>query len=214
MDQAGTPQVMGTMISDLQNGPSSAADNDLVNQIFQAMETPSSMQNPVMTQNTGMSMGSLPPPAGARMPMVVNNQPAPMPTMPHTADPTVATAHMIGSAHPTQADFQQMMMASNGYGMAQAYAPYNGMPMNGPVVDTPKKNWSATWIDELRQPFVVMIVIFVITMPWFHLLTTHYTPSLLKASGEFTTLGLLFRAGIGGTLYWFLQHVVAPLIVI
>ena len=113
MDQAGTPQIMGTMISDLQNGPSSAGDSDLVNQIFQAMEAPSSMQNPVMTQSTGMAMGSLPPPAGARMPMVVNNQPPPMQAMPHTADPTVVTAHMIGSAHPTQADFQQMMMASN-----------------------------------------------------------------------------------------------------
>ncbi len=206
---------MGTMISEIQNGPSSAADNDLVNQIFQVMEAPSSMQNPVITQNTGMGMGSLPPPAGARMPMVVNNQPQAPPLMPHTADPTVATAHMIGSSHPTQADFQQMMMASNNYGMQQSFAPYNGMQMaNGPQVDLPKKNWSATWVDELRQPFIVMIVIFVITMPWFHLLTSHYTPTLLKASGEFTTLGLLFRACLGGTLYWFLQHVVAPLIVI
>lgn len=209
MDQAGTPQMMGTMISDLQNGPSSAADNDLVNQIFQAMDAPASMQNPVMTQNTGMGMGSLPPPAGARMPMVVNNQPVQMQSMPHTADPTVATAHMIGSAHPTQADFQQMMMASNG-----GYAAYTPTQVIGPVVDAPKKNWSANWIDELRQPFIVMIVIFVITMPWFHLLVSHYAPNLLKASGEFTLLGLLFRAAFGGTLYWFLQHVVAPLIVI
>jgi hypothetical protein len=213
MDQQGTPQLMGTMLSDLQNAPSSAADNDLVNQIFQAMEAPSSMQNPVITQNTGMAMGSLPPPAGARMPMVVNNQPTmPVQTMPHTADPTVATAHMIGSSHPTQADFQQMMMASNNY---QGYAAYSPVAApTGPEIDLPKKNWSATWIDELRQPFVVTIVIFLITMPWFHLLISHYMPTLLKASGEFTIMGLLFRAAFGGTLYWFLQHVVAPLIVI
>ena len=215
MDQAGTGPVMGTMLSELQNAPPSASDNDLVNSIFQDMQKPPSIANPVMTQSTGMAMGSAPPPVGARTVMVNSNQPM----MPHTPDPSVATAHMIGNAHPTQQDFQQMMMASNGYGgspYAHAAAPYGSPYGQGPQIpiEAPKKNWNAIWVDELRQPFIVMIITFVITLPWFHLLVSHYGPQLLKPTGEFTTLGLLFRAVFAGVLYWFLQRVIAPLIAI
>lgn len=220
MDQAGTGPVMGTMLSDLQNGPPGASDNDLVNSIFQDMQKPPVMSNPVITQSTGMAMGSAPPPVGARMPMVTSNQPA---MMPHTPDPSVATAHMIGNAHPTQQDFQQMMMASNGGGYGGGASPYASASMGygtpygqGPQIpiEPPKKNWNAIWVDELRQPFIVMIITFVVTLPWFHLLVSHYGPQLLKATGEFTTLGLLFRAVFAGVLYWFLQRVIAPLIAI
>lgn len=206
---------MGTMLSDLQNAPPSASDNDLVNSIFQDMQKPPSMANPVITQTTGMAMGSAPPPVGARTVMVNSNQPM----MPHTPDPSVATAHMIGNAHPTQQDFQQMMMASNGYGgspYAHAQVPYGSLYGQGPQIpiEAPKKNWNAIWVDELRQPFIVMIITFVVTLPWFHLLVSHYGPQLLKPTGEFTTLGLLFRAVFAGILYWFLQRVIAPLIAI
>ena len=220
MDQAGTGPVMGTMLSELQNAPASASDNDLVNSIFQDMQKPPSMSNPVMTQTTGMAMGSAPPPVGARTAMVNSNQPM----MPHTPDPSVATAHMIGNAHPTQQDFQQMMMTSNGYGAASAQVYGSPYGMASPVqsyghgpqipIEAPKKNWNAIWVDELRQPFIVMIITFVITLPWFHLLVSHYGPQLLKPTGEFTTLGLLFRAVFSGVLYWFLQRVIAPLIAI
>lgn len=215
MDQAGTGPVMGTMLSELQNAPASASDNDLVNSIFQDMQKPPVMSNPVISQSTGISMGSAPPPVGARAPMVNSNQPM----MPHTPDPSVATAHMIGNAHPTQQDFQQMMMASNGYG-GSPYAPsagaYGSPYGQGPQIpiEPPKKNWNAIWVDELRQPFIVMIITFVVTLPWFHLLVSHYGPQFLKPTGEFTTLGLLFRAVFAGVLYWFLQRVIAPLIAI
>lgn len=215
MEQAGTGSVMGTMLSDLNNGPPSASDTDLVSSIFQDMQKPSSMSNPVMSQNTGMNMGSPAPPVGVRIPMVVNNQAQQMPHMP---DPHVATAHMIGSAHPTQNDFQQMMMSSNPYNMQMngGYAPvgYGQGPQIPIEMASPKKNWNAVWVDELRQPFIVTIIVFVITLPWFHLLVNHYLPNLLKQTGEFTTLGLLFRAGLGGVLFWFLQRIVAPLIVL
>jgi len=232
MDQPGTGAIMmGTPIDKLGDGPMDSSDQDLVNQIFSDMQKPASMSNPVMsvpsfqsalgarqggelTQSTGLHMGAPLPPAGARAPMVMNNQPQQMQHMP---DPHVATAHMIGSAHPTQSDFQQMMMASNQYGMGggMGYAPAGGYPQ-GPVIaaEAPKKNWNAIWVDELRQPFIVMIILFVITLPWFHLLTSHYAPQLLKPTGEFTTIGLVVRAALGGALFWFLQRIVAPLIVL
>lgn len=216
MDQAGTGPIMGTPLSQLENAPPGASDTDLVNSIFQDMQKPPSMSNPVMSQSTGLQMGSAMPPVGARAPMINSNQGQ---MMPHTPDPSVATAHMIGSAHPTQSDFQQMMMASNSYGMGPG--PVQGMPLSmgygqGPQipVEAPKKNWNAVWVDELRQPFIVMILVFVITLPWFHLLVSHYTPQFLKPTGEFTTVGLLFRAGLGGLLFWFLQRIIAPLIIL
>ena len=216
MDQPGTGAIMmGTPIDKLGEGPMSSSDDDLVQSIFKDVQKPASMSNPVMSQSTGLHMGAPMPPAGARTPMVINNQGQQMPHMP---DPHVATAHMIGSAHPTQSDFQQMMMASNQYGGmggGMGYAPAGGYPQ-GPVIaaDAPKKNWNAIWVDELRQPFIVMIILFVITLPWFHLLTSHYAPQLLKPTGEFTTIGLVVRAALGGALFWFLQRIVAPLIVL
>lgn len=217
MEQSGSGLVMGTPLSQLENAPPGASDTDLVSSIFQDMQKPPSMANPVISQSTGLHMGSpMPPSIGARNPMIMSNQNM---AMPHTPDPSVATAHMIGSAHPTQNDFQHMMMASNSYG-GSAGMPIHmgyGQPMgNGPQipVDAPKKNWNAIWVDELRQPFIVMILVFVITLPWFHLLISHYTPQFLKPTGEFTTVGLLFRAGLGGLLFWFLQRIIAPLIIL
>ncbi len=229
MDQAGTGAIMmGTPIDKLGEGPMSSSDDDLVQSIFKDVQKPASMSNPVMnapsfqsalgsrpelSQSTGLHMGAPMPPTGARAPMVVNNQ---VQQMPHMPDPHVATAHMIGSAHPTQADFQQMMMASNQYGGMGGGMGYASAYSQGPVIvaDGPKKNWNAIWVDELRQPFIVMIILFVITLPWFHLLTSHYAPQLLKPTGEFTTIGLVVRAALGGALFWFLQRIVAPLIVL
>ncbi len=221
MDQPGTGAIMmGTPIDKLSEGPMNSSDDDLVKAIFNDVQKPSSMSNPVMSQSTGLNMGAPMPPVGARAPMVVNNQGQQMPHMP---DPMVASAHMIGSAHPTQADFQQMMMASNQYssygqgGFSGAgYGPGAGYGGNGPMLpaESPKKNWNAIWVDELRQPFIVMIILFVITLPWFHLLVSHYAPQFLKPTGEFTTLGLVVRAALGGALFWFLQRIVAPLIVL
>ncbi len=217
MDQAGTgPIMMGTPIDKLDSAPMNSSDGDLVASIFTDMQKPGPMSNPVMSQTTGMNMGAPMPPAGARVPMVVNNQGQQVPHMP---DPMVATAHMIGSSHPTQADFQRMMMASNSYGappVDYGYGSSGPGGYTGPVIHTegPKKNWNAIWVDELRQPFIVMIILFVITLPWFHLLTSHYAAQLLKPTGEFTTVGLVVRAALGGALFWFLQRIVAPLIVI
>ena len=233
MDQPGTGAIMmGTPIDKLGDGPMGSSDDDIVKQIFNDVHKPVSMSNPVMnvpsypsalgsrqggelTQNTGLHMGAPMPPAGARAPMVMNNQGQQMPHMP---DPHVATAHMIGSAHPTQSDFQHMMMASNQYnGMGMGgYSSAGPAYGNGPMipVEAPKKNWNAIWVDELRQPFIVMIILFVITLPWFHLLTSHYAPQMLKPTGEFTTVGLVARAALGGALFWFLQRIVAPLIVL
>jgi hypothetical protein len=193
----------GTLLSDLDSAK--PTDRDLVDSILSDLNQPSA-GNPIQ---------NLPPPAGARMPM--QNAPPVQPTYSNAADPAVPTAHMIGRDHPTEADFQRMMMA------AQGPLPYNAMTpqMQQPVqlqqpqvqvYEEPKKNWQGQWIDELKVPILVSIIIFVVTLPAVNLMFSHYAPTLLRPGGDFTTMGMVARAAIGGSLFWILQRVVTPLL--
>ena len=200
----------GTLLSDLDGARPS--DGDLVDSILSDLNQPSG-RNPVV------GGGNMPPPQGARMPM---QQAPPAPnTYPNAPDPAVATAHMIGRDHPTEADFQRMMMAAQGPLPANAMIP---QMMASPVqqhvapptpqgpYEEPKKNWQGQWIDEIKLPLLVAIVIFTISLPAVHLLISHYAPKLLRPGGDLNTIGLLARALAGGVLFWVLQRVVAPLV--
>jgi hypothetical protein len=110
-----------------------------------------------------------------------------------------------------------MMMAAQGplpfnamTPQMQATVPPTVQPTQ--VYEEPKKNWQGQWIDEIKQPILVAIILFVMTLPAINLLVSHYAPTLLRPGGDFTTLGMLARALIGGLLYWILQRVVAPLV--
>jgi len=192
----------GTLLSDLDNAPP-VSDRDLVNSIYADLNTPS-QGNPVVPQ-------------GQRMPM--QNQQGSLPsTLPNAADPAVPTAHMIGREHPTAAEFDRML--------AQGPLPYNStVPQMGhPVPQQPQqqqpepvqssllKNWQGQWSDELKQPLLVAIILFIMTLPAVHLLVGHYVPKLLNPGGSFTTVGLLARALVGGALFWILQRVIGPLL--
>jgi hypothetical protein len=195
----------GTLISDLDNARPS--DNDLVDSILSDLNHTSG-SNPVVNMN-------MPPPAGARMPM--QHAPPVPSTYPNSADPAVPTAHMIGRDHPTEADFQRMMMAAQGPLPFNAMAPQMQQTLSGPppsaqIYEEPKKNWQGQWVDELKQPILVAIIVFLVTLPAVNLLVSHYAPSLLSASGEFTTVGKVARAVAGGALFWTLQRVIAPLV--
>ncbi len=197
----------GTLLSELDGARPS--DADLVDSILSDMNQPSP-QNPVM---------NMPPPVGPRMPM---KQAPPSPQMyPNSSDPAVATAHMIGRDHPTQADFERMMMN------AQEPMAFNAMrtQMEGSPVqnnnsaaqqllkqmEAPQKNWQGQWIDELKQPILVAIIIMVVTLPAVNLLVSHYAPQLISPGGDFTLVGKVGRALLGGALYWVLLRVIGPL---
>ena len=97
----------GTLLSDLDNARPS--DGDLVDSILADLNKPiggggGGSQGPMMTPRAPMQ----------------TQQGIPS-TYPNAADPAVPTAHMIGRDHPTEADFQRMMMA------AQAPLPFNAM---------------------------------------------------------------------------------------
>jgi hypothetical protein len=198
----------GTLLSDLDSAKPN--DRDLVDSILSDMNQVSG-SNPLM----GMGGGAPTPPAGVRMP--IQTVPSNPMTHPNASDPAVATAHMIGRDHPTEADFQRMMMAAQGPLPFNAMAPQmqQAIPSSQTipqVYEEPKKNWQGQWIDELKQPIAVAIIVFVMTLPAFNLLVSHYAPNLLRPGGDLNTIGMLARAGIGGIMYWVLQRVISPLL--
>jgi hypothetical protein len=198
----------GTLLSDLDSAKPN--DRDLVDSILSDMNQVSA-SNPLV----GMGGGAPPPPAGVRMP--IQTVPSNPMTHPNASDPAVATAHMIGRDHPTEADFQRMMMAAQGPLPFNAMAPQMQQAIPSTqvapqVYEEPKKNWQGQWIDELKQPIAVAIIVFVMTLPAFNLLVSHYAPNLLRPGGDLNTIGMLARAGIGGLMYWVLQRVISPLL--
>jgi len=183
----------GTLLSELDGARPS--DGDLVDSILSDLNQ--------------SNQGNAPPPMGARGQM--QNVQQLQSSFPTATDPAVPTAHLIGHDHPTPADFQRMMAT------AQGPVPFNtSAPQMQQQQETkyqqPEKNWQGQWIDELKQPILVAIIVFIITLPAIHLLVNHYIPSLLNPGGNFTTLGNLSRAIAAGLLYWILQRVIAPLL--
>jgi hypothetical protein len=191
----------GTLLSDLDSRTPAGGDEDLVHKILADMNTPSE-KNPVIQPppNPGMD-------AARRM----ISSPNPNTTMPHNMDPTTPTAHLIGRDYPTPADFASMMSATGGYG----YAPVTPQQMPQPTLAAPpKSNWYGEIVGQFRQPILVAIIVFIISLPAVNILVGFYLPSLLRAGGDLTTMGLLVKSLAAGTLFWFIQRVLVPLMAV
>jgi hypothetical protein len=203
----------GTLLSDLDSGQGGSNDGDLVRKIFADMNVPGG-GNPVV--NGVGQMITAPNP----------NTIAPM-----AMDPTPATSHIIGKDHPTPADFAAAMHGVPRMNegnipppmpgqMAQqlmppgTWNPYiNQQPQQQPMVDMgSKKNMYARIADEVKIPILVTILVFVFSLPFLNVLFSHYIPSLLKPTGDLTTVGLLVKSVLAGTSFWILQRVIAPLL--
>jgi hypothetical protein len=203
----------GTLLENLPGAPS---DGDLVDSIMAELNQPAGGGgNPIVQQQAAM-----PPPAGARMPAQPQQLP-PVNVYPRNADANVATAHVIGREHPTAADMQNAFSTSAHQPQAFNGLPpqMQGIPTRPPYQDPrdmeqeqPKKNWQGQWIDELKTPIMVALVIFVVTLPAVNVLVSHYAPTLLRPGGDLTPMGMAARALAGGALFWVLQRVVAPLL--
>lgn len=193
----------GTLLSDLGNGAPDG-DNDLVQRILADLNTTESPSNPVMS-----------PPAGNGR---VISSPNPNTTYPLAMDPATATAHMIGKTYPTPGDFANMM------GPGPAGAPYSGggqqqqqqypQQQQQPILSSlyGGKGWMADLLTQIRQPLLVAILVFVMSLPVINVMLAFYLPSLLKATGELSTVGLLAKSLLAGALYWTILNVVAPLV--
>ena len=133
-------------------------------------------------------------------------------------DPATATAHMIGKTYPTPGDFANMM------GPGPAGAPYSGggqqqqypqQQQQQPILASlygGGKGWMSDLMMQIRQPLLVAILVFVMSLPVINVMLAFYLPSLLRATGELSTVGLLAKSLLAGALYWTILNVVAPLV--
>jgi hypothetical protein len=192
----------GTLLSDL-GSSSGGGDGDIVQRILADLNTTESASNPVMQ--------TMPPPAGNGR---VISAPNPNTTYPLAMDPSTASAHMIGKAYPTAGDFAQMMhQGSPSMEQGQQFQQM-AAPQAAPILTqlSNGKGWFADYINQLRQPLLVAIIFFVVSLPVVNVLMGHYMPSLLRASGDLTTLGLLAKSLGAGALFWIILNVLVPLV--
>jgi hypothetical protein len=195
----------GTLLSDLDSKPPvfSNKDDDLVNKILADMNIPS-QSNPVMN--------APPPPSGNGR---VINSPNPNSTYPMAMDPATATAHMIGKDYPTPADFAHLMHSPQFAGGSQFANVGIPPPVQQPTLIEPSKgNMYSDIISQIKQPLLVAIIVFIVSLPIINVLIGHYLPSLLRIGGDLTTAGLVVKALFGGFLFWFIQKVLVPLMAV
>jgi len=196
----------GTLLSDLDSkAPVMSKDDDLVNKILADMNIPSS-SNPIMN--------SPPPPSGHGNRMI--NSPNPNTTYPMAMDPATANAHMIGKEYPSMADFANLAHAPSFSHGGSAYANVAPPPQQyaPPLVDTTKGNLYADIMSQAKQPLLVAIIIFLVSLPIINVLIGHYLPSLLRMGGDLTTVGMVVKSLLGGFLFWFIQKVLVPLMTV
>ena len=206
----------GTLLSDLDSKAPvlNSKDDDLVNKILADMNIPS-QSNPIMN--------SPPPPSGNGNRMI--NSPNPNTTYPMSMDPATATAHMIGKDYPTSADFANVMHSpsySHGGSSFADVGPYmqqhpmhQMQQMQQPtLVSSSNGNIYAEIINQIRQPLLVAIIIFLVSLPVLNVLIGYYVPSLLRIGGDLTTAGMGLKALFGGFLFWFIQKIIVPLMVV
>jgi hypothetical protein len=194
----------GTLLSDLDSKAPvfSNKDDDLVNKILTDMNIPS-QSNPIMNS---------PPPSGNGR---VINSANPNSTYPVAMDPATATAHMIGKDYPTPGDFAHLMNSQQFSHGGSQFANVPSQPQQQPtLIESVRGNMYSDIISQIKQPLLVTIIIFVVSLPIINVLIGHYLPSFLRIGGDLTTAGLGVKALIGGFLFWFIQKILVPLMVV
>ena len=157
-------------------------------------------------------INSPPPPSGNGR---VISAPNPNTTYPVSMDPGTATAHMIGKDYPSAADFAHLMHSSQFSHGGSQFANVPSQRSEQPtLIESVKGNMYADIISQVKQPLLVAIIIFIVSLPIINVLVGHYLPSLLRVGGDLTTAGLGVKALIGGFLFWFIQKVLVPLMAV
>ncbi len=175
---------MSTLLTDLDSAPPvSSKDGDLVDQILKEMNGPP-LPPPAQVQNTAMNS--------------------------YTMSTNPATAHVIGGAHPTPADFAAAI-----HGVPSSSAMYTAHEAPAPpavaAYRPSKKSYVQRVGDEFKIPIMVAILFFVFSLPVTNVLFAHYLPWTILTTGQLKTTGLLVKSLIAGSTFWVLQRVVVPL---
>jgi len=176
---------MSTLLSDLEGSPAVSKDGDLVDQILKEMNSSS----PAIPSNPGVI--SAPMPNNAMNARIMDSGPA--------------TAHMIGGAQPTPADFAAAM-----HGVP--YAPQPQQQQQQPQQPSLRKRTIyQRLVEEFKIPMLVALLVFIFSLPVVNFLFAHYLPSMVLPTGQLKTLGLIIKSLSAGVAFWILQRVIVPL---
>jgi len=194
----------GTLLQDLE--PTSGGDSDLVQKILSDM-------------NVQTHSRPTPPPLPAHTPMA--DQRMANGNSQYTMDSTVPTSHMIGNQHPSPADFAAVV---SGSGSRASELGFNAMPVgvmpgssSSSYVAQPAPSKGLSWmssfiIDEIKLPLLVAFLFFIFSLPPIRIVISHYIPSIIKQTGDYSLIGLGVVSLILALCFWILQRVVAPLL--
>ena len=64
----------------------------------------------------------------------------------------------------------------------------------------------------MKAPLLIAILVFLINLPFVSVLVAHYTPWMLKSSGDMNLYGQILKALLVGTLFWTSNRVILPLL--
>lgn len=193
----------GTLLTDLDGrSPVMNKDDDLVNKILADMNIPS-QSNPIM---------NVPPPSGNGNRMIQTSNPNS--TYPMSMDPATANAHMIGKDYPTSADFANIMHTPNFSHGGSSFANVNQYMPPPTLIDQTRGNIYSEIIQQVKQPLLVAIIIFLLSLPVLNVLIGYYMPSLLRIGGDLTTAGVVLKSLFGGFLFWVIQKIIVPLMTV
>uniref|UniRef100_A0A6C0JUU2 Uncharacterized protein n=1 Tax=viral metagenome TaxID=1070528 RepID=A0A6C0JUU2_9ZZZZ len=198
---------MSTLLSDLESSPGPGKDGDLVDQIIKEMNGGSG-GGPQGGAN--MFVTPQPPPSPAMMPSNPGMMPVQMSNTAlssHHMDNGPATAHMIGGAQPTAADFAAAMHGGS---------PLNNDPEPTPAYERPhtrpsKRSMLQRIGEEFKIPMLVALLVFVFSLPVVNFLFAHYLPYLVLPTGQLKVAGLVIKSLAAGVMFWVLQRIIVPL---
>jgi hypothetical protein len=189
----------GTLLQDLDS--TSGGDNDLVQRILSDMNAPS-------------HSGARPAPPPLPQHQSSQDQTMGSGNSHITMDSSVPMSHMIGNQHPSPADFAAAVAGSRTSELAFNAMPVGQMP-GSQVAPAPQKglSWLSSFVlEEVKIPLMASLLFFVFSLPPIRIVISHYIPSIIKQTGEYSMLGLAIVSLILGACFWILQRIVAPLL--
>lgn len=195
---------MSTLLSDLDSSPGPGKDGDLVDQIIKEMNG-----GGVSPQAANMFVSPQAPPSPAMMPANPGIMPSQMSNTAlssHHMDNGPATAHMIGGAQPTPADFAAAMHGGAPMAHEVAVAPAQAQ-LSRPY----KRSIVQRLGEEFKIPMLVALLVFVFSLPVVNFLFAHYLPYLVMPTGQLKTIGLIVKSFAAGLVFWILQRIIVPL---
>lgn len=159
----------------------------------------------IMAELNADSMVQAPPPLGQPQPMIVE-PPISVSTGQIRMDPGAARANVIGNSTPTMADFHAMLQQMPP-GIAPFHGPVATPPPSLPVPGPKPISWRDAILQQLRAPFVVGVIVFLLNMPVITTVFSRYASWMYLSSGEISVGGLLVKTVLAAGLFLVYQTV-------